>query len=154
MSRNEVCERLMFGCPLPSVRAANISSLVFTANLHKSALPHFAGPIMQQNWQFAVKWRPNHDSVKITSFQTKIFVFAFSRKFHENFEKIVEKTKIAAKRNFVKISPFSHDFRVFTKIDKFIFVSTLLKTLPVHLPEHLRMDYRYCTARSLKTSDF
>jgi hypothetical protein len=33
--------------------------------------------------------------------------------------------EIFAKRNFAKIVPFSHDFRIFANIEKCIFVSTL-----------------------------
>jgi hypothetical protein len=41
--------------------------------------------------------------------------FSFSRNFR----------KIFAKQNFAKIIPFSHDFHIFAKIVKCIFVSTL-----------------------------
>jgi hypothetical protein len=40
------------------------SSLVFTANCQKSALPLIAGTIMPQNKHFAVKWRPNRRIVE------------------------------------------------------------------------------------------
>jgi hypothetical protein len=40
--------------------------------------------------------------------------------------------KIFAKRNFAKIAQFSHDFRIFAKIEKCIFVSTLAATLCGH----------------------
>jgi hypothetical protein len=41
---------------------------IFTANCHKSALPHFAGTIMPRNWQLTVKWRPNRRIVKKIDF--------------------------------------------------------------------------------------
>jgi hypothetical protein len=47
------------------------------------------------------------------------------RKFSRNFREIFAQTKIFAKRIFSKIVPFSHDFRIFAKIEKCIFVSTL-----------------------------
>jgi hypothetical protein len=55
------------------------------------------------------------------------FVFA---NFLEILAKIFVKMKIFAKRNFAKIVPFSHDFRIFAKIERCIFsphhpVSTL-----------------------------
>jgi hypothetical protein len=49
----------------------------------------------------------------------------FSRNFREIFAKIFAETKIFAKRNFAKIVP-SHDFRILSKIEKCIFVSTLI----------------------------
>jgi hypothetical protein len=53
---------------MTSVRAANTRHLVFTANCHKSLLPHFAGAKNPQNWQFVAKWRPNRRSVKERDF--------------------------------------------------------------------------------------
>jgi hypothetical protein len=52
--------------------------------------------------------------------------FSFTRKLSRNFHEIFAKTKIFAKRNFAKIVPFSHNFRILAKIEKCIFVSTLL----------------------------
>jgi hypothetical protein len=67
--------------------------------------------------------------------------FNGSRNFSEIFAKIFAKTKIFAKRNFAKIVPFSHDFCIFSKIEKCIFVSTL--ALELKFENEIPVPYNY-----------
>jgi hypothetical protein len=65
-------------------------------------------------FSFSRKFLHFRENEIFVSARSNLMDFSFSRNFREVFAKIVVKTKIS--RNFAKIVPFSHDFRIFAKI--------------------------------------
>jgi hypothetical protein len=64
-------------------------------------------------------WQKNYTTCTMHAVSlSNLMDFSLSRKFSRNF-----------RENFAKIVPFSHDFRIFAKIEKCIFVSTLFTRL-------------------------
>jgi hypothetical protein len=133
------------------VRGANTSCLDFSANCHKSALPNFVRIIMPRNWQFAVKWRPNRSSVKRTWVSLlpvhRITVFTISsyQCWKSGSGSGSEVIRIPERARQFVVGSFQTRIQIWFRA---VAKGSNLRTIFLHL------WMNYCTARSMKTSDF